>query len=272
MAGGSDCSPAYMDIPTVLEGLILKSLGTQPLVVGVSGCQGSGKTTLCAAMVRRLRAGGVSAIAISLDDFYLPRSAMQAVCRGSNKLLRHRGLPGTHDTALMARALLSLKHGRATKLPHFDKSLFGGAGDRAGYRAVAPPAVVLFEGWCVGFRHLGAEAIAAHRESAEDSTRKYRLADLAQVDSNLQQQYEPIWDLIDLLLYLKPRDFSYVLEWRLEQEHTLIRERGSGMTDAEIEAFVRQYMPMYDLYSDTVTADKTLMLLKNRASGAPENA
>ncbi|MCH7629947.1 MAG: kinase, partial [Proteobacteria bacterium] len=38
------------------------------LVVGVTGAQGSGKTTLAAGLVARLRDDGVRAAALSLDD------------------------------------------------------------------------------------------------------------------------------------------------------------------------------------------------------------
>ena len=33
-------------------------------------------------------------------------------------------------------------------------------------------------------------------------------------------------------------DLAYVYDWRIEQEHSLIAQKGSGMTDAEVRVFV----------------------------------
>lgn len=33
-------------------------------------------------------------------------------------------------------------------------------------------------------------------------------------------------------------DLAYVYEWRIEQEHSLLTQKGSGMTDAQVRAFV----------------------------------
>ena len=52
---------------------------TAPLI-GFSGCQGSGKSTLVKAMAHVLReAHDVTIAVLSLDDFYLPKSARQAM-------------------------------------------------------------------------------------------------------------------------------------------------------------------------------------------------
>lgn len=71
---------------------------------------------------------------------------------------------------LARRFFAALCTGERTKVPQYDKSLFAGEGDRvpesewetvndtsAGQR---PVQVVIFEGWCVGFRQLSAAEVA----------------------------------------------------------------------------------------------------------------
>ncbi|WP_333608651.1 hypothetical protein [Arsukibacterium sp.] len=51
-------------------------------VIGISGAQGSGKTTLAAALVQRFNATGIRSAAVSLDDYYL--SGMITGCHWIN--------------------------------------------------------------------------------------------------------------------------------------------------------------------------------------------
>ena len=43
----------------------------EPLVVGICGAQGSGKTTLAGAVAKGLRSRGAATAVLSLDDLYL---------------------------------------------------------------------------------------------------------------------------------------------------------------------------------------------------------
>src|SRR5687767_10663938 len=73
----------------------------QALLVGVSGCQGSGKTTLASLLVLMLRELlGLRAINLSIDDFYLTHAERQTLSRSVHPLLATRGVPGTHDVQL----------------------------------------------------------------------------------------------------------------------------------------------------------------------------
>ncbi len=53
---------------------------------------------------------------------------------------------------------------------------------------------------------------------------------------------------IDALVYLKAEKLEFVYEWREQQEHALRSEKGTGMTSAQVIAFVQRYMPSYELY------------------------
>ena len=61
--------------------------------VGLCGSQGAGKSTIAAATVRLLSQRGLSAVALSLDDFYLGREARGWLAGRVHRLLQVRGPP-----------------------------------------------------------------------------------------------------------------------------------------------------------------------------------
>src|ERR1051326_1709165 len=69
----------------------------QPLTVGVTGPQGSGKTTLAAGMAPLLEEGGLRTVVLSLDDIYLSKAARQRLAATVHPLFATRGVPGTPD-------------------------------------------------------------------------------------------------------------------------------------------------------------------------------
>src|SRR5690554_6850692 len=97
---------------------------TSPIVVGINGAQGSGKSTLAALLVYLLQSRhGLSALALSLDDFYLRRRQRQQLAVTVHPLLAIRGVPGTHDVDLACRTISALKRGQCpVALPRFDKA------------------------------------------------------------------------------------------------------------------------------------------------------
>ena len=102
--------------------------GSRPLLVGINGCQGSGKSTLAHLLAAALEQLQVSAMALSLDDFYLTRADRQALAKSKHPLFATRGVPGTHDVALMKTtfdALLTAREddGRTILVPVFNKAM-----------------------------------------------------------------------------------------------------------------------------------------------------
>lgn len=206
-----------------------------PLFVAVQGPQGSGKSFLSSLVSSYLSAPphALNVAVLSLDDLYLPHPAVRALEEDSegreNKLLRGRGMPGTHDVPLGSEVLEALRRinenggeavgeagddaVREVLLPAYDKSAHSGAGDRAPReewgRAKAPLDVLLFEGWCVGFCPVSAEEVgqrweaeierkrvASSREGLEgkDSASfrlsDYRKEDILQVNEKLRAYLE----------------------------------------------------------------------------------
>lgn len=113
---------------------------------------------------------------LSIDDFYLPYQQQKELAaeNPSNPLIQHRGQPSTHDLLLCASVFSSLRDRKETRIPTYDKSAHNGQGDRASeeeWRTVnkngeAPIEVVIFEGWCVGFRALDATDLQRKLEQA----------------------------------------------------------------------------------------------------------
>ena len=143
---------------------------------------------------------------LSIDDLYLPHDRLVelAFSYPQNPLIQHRGQPSTHDVALGTSTLTSIREGRPTKIPHFDKSCFHGQGDRVSegkweiINKEGEPKikVVIFEGWCVGFRSIGEEEVkkrwheaVAKRENGEYDGRLgwNKLEDVLFVDHALER-------------------------------------------------------------------------------------
>src|SRR5687768_14447459 len=78
----ADVTASVMDFHVLARDWILARLGKRPLIVGVNGPQGAGKTTLVRALVPLLEAAGRRAVAVSIDDFYLTNAAQKALASG----------------------------------------------------------------------------------------------------------------------------------------------------------------------------------------------
>lgn len=215
-----------------------------PWLVGVSGLQGSGKSTFVAQLEKTLTRSGIATVAMSLDDFYFGRRERMRLARNAHPLLATRGVPGTHDLELIDRALADLGEARPTRparIPRFDKGRDTRM-PRARWRKITePPEVVLFEGWCVG---VPAQAAAALRrpinalEREEDRNGRWR----EHVNTQLRTGYAALWRRFDALVLLRAPAFSVVERWRNEQEQALRRAHAArAMTPAQLRRFIMHY-------------------------------
>lgn len=169
-----------------------------PFFLGISGPQGSGKSTLVTTLAATLRTypHSLNVVVFSADDLYLTHVDQVALRElyPDNKLVRHRGEPGTHDLELAKGVFQSLRDQRETQIPSYDKSAFGGQGDRAdevSWKKVdGPYDLVVFEGWCVGFRPLPddmiEEAWTKSRSSGNGTLGKHSLEHLLFINTKLK--------------------------------------------------------------------------------------
>ena len=190
----------------------------KPLVVGINGAQGSGKSTLCKFLEVLLIEHNQRAITLSLDDLYLTRAERLEAAEDHHPLFATRGVPGTHDPALGETIVEALQAGRPVTLPRFDKAI----DDRApeGVPVKSPVEVILFEGWFVGAVPQPAAALREpvnRLEADEDPEGVWR----REVNRRLATDYAELFGRIDLLVMLKVPDFSAVRRNRALQEDKL---------------------------------------------------
>ena len=225
----------------------LRGTLARPVIVGVCGSQGSGKSTMAAFVQGLLELQGRTVAVLSLDDLYLTREARAALAESRHPLFATRGVPGTHDVALGERVLDALTSGAVgpVALPRFDKSVDTRAPPETWPRVQAPVDVVLFEGWCVGARPEEAAALDTPinaLERDEDASGAWR----REVDARLAAEYQRLFDRLDALVLIQAPGFEQVLAWRTLQEHKLRARLGPGdgkwgMSDGQIARFIQHY-------------------------------
>lgn len=241
-------TPASGTVAGVIAGFIArvleKTAGRRPLIFGLNGPQGCGKSTATAAAVQILRERNqLRGIAISIDDFYLTRGeqVQLAAQHQTNPYLQQRGYPGTHDIRLGSRTLAALKAINSAQqpvaIPRYDKSAHDGEGDRMPVNewqsVMAPLDFVILEGWCVGFTPLPETDI-------QD-------AYLSEVNL-LLARYAEWHTFFDAFIQLKAQKMGDVVRWRIEAEQKMRAQGKPGMSDEKIKAYIERFLPAYQMY------------------------
>ena len=215
------------------------------IVIGLSGGQGTGKSTISNILKIILKeAYKLDTVIFSIDDFYKTLSERKKISKKISKLFLTRGVPGTHDTKMLLQCINNLKKNNFKKMviPKFDKSIDDRCTKNKWIKVKNKPNIVIFEGWCVGAtaqKNKDLNIPINKLEKHKDNKRIWR----QKVNSELKKNYNKIFNLIDKLIFLKVPSFKYVFKWRLLQEKKL-RITGKGnktMNDKQIENFVMYY-------------------------------
>ena len=239
-------------------------------LIGLTGLQGSGKSTFARQLARAANARGVATEVLALDDFYLGRRERVRLAREVHPLLATRGVPGTHDLDLLRRTLRELARANAqrpARIPRFDK----GRDTRlppSRWRPVAiSPRLVLLEGWCVGVPAQATNALARplnDLERDEDSDGRWR----RWVNRQLADGHTRLWRQMHGLILLEAPDFAVVSDWRNEPERTL-RAGGAPcvMDRAALRRFVMHYerLSRHALRALPARADLRILLRDDRS-------
>ncbi|WP_240652711.1 kinase [Rheinheimera riviphila] len=208
----------------------------EPAVIGISGAQGSGKTTLSTLLVQFAQEQGVIAGAVSLDDYYLSQQQRAVLAAKVHPLLVMRGVPGSHHIAQAIADAQAVRNGQPVALPRFDKAL----DQPIAARAPQQFSLLIIEGWCLG---LTAQSTADLQqavnqlEQSEDQSFSWRHF----VNQQLAGQYQQYWSLLSSLIWLKAPDWPTICRWRALQEHQLRQQCGKGMNDIELERFMQTF-------------------------------
>lgn len=246
-----DLLPQLREIYLPLAAWLAQKHSHTPIVIGINGAQGSGKSTLSMILKTLLEHGcGKSVAHLSIDDLYLSRQERENLADETHPLFRVRGVPGTHDVRLGKKLLSSLiqeKPELPIILPVFDKSQDDLLPESDWITINKPVDIVLFEGWCVG-------SIAQDPDQLSEALNTLELYDDEQgiwrnyVNEQLAGHYQSLFSFIDYLVMLKVPDIESVFEWRRLQEKKLeasCKKNGVStskvMSDDEVARFIMHY-------------------------------
>ncbi len=226
------------------------ALHSQPLVLGIQGLQGSGKST-CSAFLKILleEQFSLKTINLSIDDFYHTRDKRIEMSAQVHPLLKTRGVPGTHDCELAIECLKNLENASPSnpvKKPSFDKSI----DDRVFHNLeiiTDRPHIIILEGWCVGLKAQSDELLKEPINELEKNEDKQGIWRHFSNDA-LKTTYQSLFSLIDTLMILNAPSFECVYQWRALQEKKL-REKvlADNMQDNkvlsadELKRFISHY-------------------------------
>ncbi|MEJ2410161.1 MAG: kinase [Novosphingobium sp.] len=224
-------------------GAALAETARRPVVLGLCGAQGSGKTTLTRAVSETCVQAGLRTAVLSIDDLYLTRARRQELAHRVHPLLATRGVPGTHDVPLGLSVFEALCQGEAALLPRFDKACDDRAPEAGWPHAPHDCEVLLFEGWCVGARPQPPADLARPvnaLEAQEDTDAVWR----TYANEALSGPYQALFARLDKLILLAAPGFEVICHWRLEQERDLAAvtgNKGNVMDKAAVARFVKHF-------------------------------
>ncbi|MBP0011128.1 MULTISPECIES: glycerate kinase [unclassified Roseofilum] len=209
----------------------------RPLIQGILGGQGTGKTSLAMVLSLILNELGYSSASLSLDDLYKTYGDRQLLKTQDPRFIR-RGPPGTHNIHLGIEVLKQCRNSQyPVDFPRFDKSAYAGEGDRTEPEVITHGDIIFFEGWFVGVQPIDPDRLnfaPSPIESEEDRQ-------FAQDINQGLHKYLPLWDCLDRLIVLYPTDYQLSQQWRLQAEQEMIATGKPGMSESEVKEFVNYF-------------------------------
>ncbi len=216
------------------------------LFLGLSGGQGSGKTTVTA--ILKIILGKFfkrTVYTMSIDDFYKTLKERNQISRTIHPLFKTRGVPGTHDVNLIKKLFnfIRRKKFRKFKLPRFDKSIDDRFEEKYWNTIKKRPEIVILEGWCIGAKPQSNSLIKKPiniLERKEDKNFIWR----NYVNKKLKIEYKKIFNMLDHVIFIRVPNFKMVLKWRLLQESKLKKKSYLNkkiMSHTQIKRFVMFY-------------------------------
>ena len=115
-------------------------MSDRPMLVGIVGGSGSGKTSVAVELVKRLKRRGVTPLLLDMDAYYAPLEVVKG--RFGDRPINWDH-PHAFDLELMAAHLSALHQGNPIRKPRYDFTI----SDRTGWEEPIPPGkVVILEG------------------------------------------------------------------------------------------------------------------------------
>ncbi|MEE2732336.1 MAG: hypothetical protein VYA55_16065 [Pseudomonadota bacterium] len=226
----------------------------RPVIIGVNGAQGTGKSTLALFLETLLNQHlDCPCARFSLDDIYLTRAEREANAKAIHPLLLTRGVPGTHDVELGNRVideLLAAGPDNVVSIPAFDKARDDRAPMAEWPLHRGSVSIILLEGWCVAALPEAdpqrLQTPVNTLEDQEDPDGHWRHF----VNQQLAEPYQRLFGRLDYLVMLKAPSMECILEWRTLQEQKLaekmaLHQNGASaariMSPDQIKRFIMHY-------------------------------
>ena len=194
-----------------------------PLIIGLAGGQGTGKTTITSIISLILKKYfKLKVFKISIDDFYKSRNERKKLSTNKHPLLMIRGVPGTHDYKIIYEFFKKVKNKKFSKLrlPKFDKSKDDRCNKKLWYKINSRPDVIILEGWCVGAKAQKNSQLSKPINNLEKIKDPY-LVWRNYVNIQLKTHYKNLFKHLNETIYLKANNFRVLQKWRIKQEKTL---------------------------------------------------
>jgi len=238
------------------------------LFLGISGGQGSGKTTITGILKIILRNFFKREICItSIDNFYKTLQDRDKMSKSIHPLFKTRGVPGTHETNLLKKFFSKARKKKFNKfkLPKFDKSVDERLKKKYWNKVNKKPEIVILEGWCVGAKPQSNSLIKKPTnilEKHEDKNLVWR----RYVNEKLKKEYKKIFAMLDHFIFMKIPNFKMVFKWRLLQENKLRKKSQSNkkiMSYNDIKRFIMFYERItLQMMQDLSKSASVVMFLK----------
>ena len=243
-----------------------------PLIIGLAGGQGSGKTTISSILTLILKKYfKLNVFKVSIDDFYKTRKDRKLLSKNKHPLLMTRGVPGTHDIDLMLSFFKKIKskNFKSLQVPKFDKAIDDRCSKSSWHKIKTRPDVIIFEGWCVGAR---AQSNSQLKKTINSLEKVYdqRAVWRTHVNDQLKTGYKTLFKQLDGLLYLKAKNFNLLRKWRLKQERKLWAQTKSKkglkiMSSSDVINFMQTYQRItQQMFKDAIKSSSIIMDLNSK--------
>jgi len=226
------------NLPFLMDMANCKSKSGKPLIIGINGMQGIGKTTFGQIAFLIGEKLSVNIASVSIDDFYTTYEQRQ-ILKKKDPRIHSRGPPGTHDVDAIRESFNQIiRKEKTISFPIFDKSLHHGEGNRIQNKStISDLDILLFDGWMVGYEKQNFKKIKKFPKLL-NNPEDMKFA--SYMNSELLN-YMPLWKYFNHFLMMVPKKYEYSIEWRKEAERKMRKSGKAGKSEEQIEEFVKYF-------------------------------
>ena len=204
-----------------------------PYFIGLTGGQGSGKTTLSIFIQKILEdVFKKRSVGFSIDDIYKTKEEREKIAKKIHPLCSVRGVPGTHDIGLGNKTIDSLFRAQSntyTYIPSFSKILDMHHPKKDWRKYKGRPDFIFFDAWCGGAKPIPDNKWRPPLNKLEKEK------DPDQVwarwsNNELAGDYQKLFYRFDKLIFIQVEKMENVYENRWLQEKNMSK----GIKDEEL--------------------------------------